>query len=57
MICKAMAHLTAVYCELGETKSGIYYALAQLKDITAYQSSASGSAQRLRLALAYTYLM
>lgn len=54
---KAMAHLTAVCCELGETKIGIKYASAQLDDLTAYQSRESGSAKRLRLALAYAYLM
>jgi hypothetical protein len=54
---KAMAHLTAVCCELGETKLGIKYASAQLDDLTAYQSRESGSAKRLRLALAYAYLM
>ncbi|KAL9124348.1 MAG: hypothetical protein Q9217_006315 [Psora testacea] len=57
MMCKAMAHLTAVCCELGETRLGIGYASAQLNDVTAYQSSASGSAQRLKLALANAYLM
>ena len=57
MICKAMAYLTVVCCELGETRLGIEYALAQLKDVTAYQSRASGSAQRLKLTLAYAYLM
>ncbi|KAL8788261.1 MAG: hypothetical protein Q9213_001781 [Squamulea squamosa] len=57
MMCKAMAHLTTVCCELGETRSGIVIALGQLDDLTAYQSRESGSAKRLRLALAYAYLM
>ena len=57
MICKAIAHLTAVYCELGETQLGIGYASTQLDDLTVYQSRESGSAKRLRLALAYAYLM
>lgn len=54
---KAMAHLTVVCCELGETKLGIKYASTQLDDLTAYQSRESGSAKRLSLALAYAYLM
>lgn len=57
MMCKAMAHLAAVCCELGETVLGIEYASAQLNDLTIYQSRESGSAKRLRLALAYAYLM
>ena len=54
---KAIAHLTAVCCELGETKLGIKYASAQLDDLMTYQSQESGNAKRLRLALAYAYLM
>ena len=57
MMCKTIAHLTAVCCELGETVLGIEYASAQLNDLTVYQSRESGSAKRLRLALAYAYLM
>ena len=57
MMCKAMAHLTAVCCELGETKLGIDYASTQLSDLRIYQSQESGSAKRLRLSLAYAYLM
>ncbi len=57
MMCKAMAHLSAVCCELGDTRLGIDYASAQLNDLTAYQSRESGSAKRLRLTLAYAYLM
>ena len=56
-MCKTIAHLTAVCCELGETVLGIEYASAQLNDLTVYQSRESGSAKRLKLALAYAYLM
>ena len=52
-----MAHLTTVYCELGKTRLSIDYVLAQLINLTAYQSRESGSTKRLRLALAYAYLM
>lgn len=57
MMCKSMAYLSAVCCELGETGLGIRYASTQLTDITTYQSRESGNAKRLRLALAYAYLM
>ena len=57
MTCKTLAHLTAVCCELGETELGIRYASTQLADIGALQSPESKSAKRLKLALAYAYLM
>ena len=57
MMCKVMTHLTAVCCELDDTRLDIDYASAQLNDLTAYQSRESESAKRLRLTLAYAYLM
>lgn len=57
MMCKVMTHLTAICCELDETILDIEYASTQLNDLTIYQSQESESAKRLRLALAYVYLM
>ena len=57
MMSKAISHLTAVCCELGEVSLGIKYALTQLDDFMVFQSRESGNAKRLRLALAYAYLM
>ncbi|KAL9005958.1 MAG: hypothetical protein Q9188_001287 [Gyalolechia gomerana] len=57
IICKAMSHLTTVCCELGKPELGINYAWTQLDDLTTNKSRESGSAKRLRLALAYAYLM
>jgi hypothetical protein len=36
MICKIIAHLTAICCELGETMLGIEYASTQLNDLIVY---------------------
>lgn len=57
LICKAVAHLAAVYCELGQPRQAIHVASAQLEHLTSYRSRESGSGKRLRLALAYAYLM
>lgn len=57
IMCKIIAHPTAIRCELGETMLDIEYALAQLNDLIVYQSRESESAKRLRFALTYAYLM
>lgn len=58
MLSKVIAHLSAVCCELGDARLGINYASDQLNDIVkTYHSLNSGSVKRLRLALAYAYLM
>lgn len=54
---KATAHLAPVCCELGEADLGIRYASAHLEDILEIQSAESGSAKRLKLALAYAFLL
>ncbi|GIZ43082.1 hypothetical protein CKM354_000632300 [Cercospora kikuchii] len=54
---KATAHLAAVCCELGEADLGIRYASAHLRDVLEIQSAESGSARRLKLALAYAFLL
>ena len=55
--CKISSHLAIVQCELGKTWSGINIASLQLDDLMTIQSRESGSAKRLRLTLAYTYLI
>ncbi|KAI1318089.1 hypothetical protein F5Y16DRAFT_419143 [Xylariaceae sp. FL0255] len=54
---KATAHLVAVCLELGDTKFAIRYGSGHLNDIVQIQSYESGNAKRLRLALAYAYLL
>lgn len=54
---KMMAHVTAVYCELGEPRLGISYASQELNDFMVYQSRSSGRGKRLTLALANANLM
>ena len=56
-VCKATSHLAIVFCELGLIEVGINLASRGLDDLAMIQSRESGSAKRLRLALAYTYLM
>ena len=56
--CKAISHLSSVFCELGEVQTGLNYANNQLSNLEAvHQPLESGSGKRLRLAVARAHLM